>query len=112
MKVYIKTDTTDRITAINSEMFIADTSGWVLIDEGEGDKYMHAQNHYFPLPLIDEYGVYRYKLVDGQPIERTPEEMETDRPEPPEPEETTEDLTLEMLVDHEYRLCMIELGIY
>ena len=112
MKVYVKTDNQNRVTAINSSMFIDDITGWTEIDEGEGDKYMHAQGHYFPKPIRDEYGVYCYKLADGQPIERTPEEMEADRPEPPEPEESTEDLTLEMLVDHEYRLCMIELGIY
>lgn len=111
VKVYIKTDSEDRITAINSSMFITDTSNWTEIDEGNGDRYMHAQTHYFPLPIINDNGVYRYKLTDGVPVERTPEEMAEDMPEPSQPEESTEELTLEMIVDHEYRLCMLELGL-
>lgn len=76
--VYVKTDTANRITAINSSAFLPDTTGWVEIDSGFGDKYHHAQGNYFDKPIRDEHGVYRYKLVDGQPAPRTAEEMDAD----------------------------------
>lgn len=76
--VYVKTDEDNRITAINSSAFLKDTDGWTEIDSGYGDKYHHAQGNYFPLPVMDWRGIYRYKLEDGQPKERTPEEMDAD----------------------------------
>ena len=76
--VYVRTDDADRITAINSSAFLPDTTGWVQIDSGYGDRYHHAQGNYFPQPIIDERGIYRYKLVEGKPIERTQEEMDAD----------------------------------
>lgn len=76
--VYIKTDDTNRITAIDSSAFLSDTTGWTEIDSGYGDKYHHAQGNYFPQPLYDERGICRYKLVDGKPVERTQEEMDAD----------------------------------
>lgn len=77
-KVYVKTDEQNRILAINSDAFLADTEGWTLIDEGSGDKYHHAQNNYMSLPIHDERGAYRYKLVNGAVTERTAEEMQAD----------------------------------
>ena len=76
--VYVRTDDAGRITAINSSAFLPDATGWVRIDNGYGDKYHHAQGNYFPQPIIDERGIYRYKLVDGKPVERTQEEMDAD----------------------------------
>lgn len=76
--VYVRTDKNGNIVAVSSDAFLQSTDGWILIDEGTGDKYHHAQGNYFPLPLIDENGVYRYKLVDGIAAERTAEEMATD----------------------------------
>ena len=75
MRVYIKTDDKNRVTAVNSEVFISDTTGWTEIDKGDGDRYVHAQGNYFPKPLVDENGVYRYKYADGIVSERTAEEM-------------------------------------
>jgi len=66
------------VVAINSDVFLTDTNGWVQIDEGDGDRYMHAQGNYLPKPLMDEQGRYRYKLVDGAVVERTPEELAAD----------------------------------
>ena len=82
-EVYVQTDDANRIIAINSSAFLYDTEGWVEIDRGFGDRYHHAQGNYLPLPLMDERGVYRYKLVDGKVAERTQEEMDGDyvRPE-------------------------------
>lgn len=76
--VYVLTDTQGHITAINSSAFLADTTGWVQIDQGGGDKYHHAQGNYFDKPITDNRGIYRYELVDGQPVERTQEEMDAD----------------------------------
>ena len=53
-------------------------AGWVLIDEGYGDRYNLCQGNYFPQPIMDDRGIYRYKLVDGKPVERTQEEMDAD----------------------------------
>lgn len=80
--VYIKTGDANRITAVNSSAFLPDTTGWTEIDSGYGDKYHHAQGNYFPQPIMDERGIYRYKLVGGKPVERTQEEMDADYVEP------------------------------
>lgn len=88
-KVYIQADTRNRITAINSDAFLADTSGWTQIDEGDGDKFHHAQGNYLTMPIVTDEGVPRYKLVDGKVIERTAEEIQADidaiPPPPPDP---------------------------
>lgn len=76
--VYVKADDQSRIIAVNSSAFLPDTSGWVEIDSGFGDKYHHAQGNYFPKPIMDNRGIYRYKLVNGQPTERTQDEMDAD----------------------------------
>ena len=82
MRVYIKTDHENRVTAVNSEIFISDTTGWTEIDRGDGDKFAHAQGNYLPKPLTDDNGVYRYKYADGAVSERTAEEMAGDIPAP------------------------------
>ena len=84
--VYVKIDENNRVTDINSSAFISDVSEWAEIDMGVGDRYHHAQGNYFPKPLTDENGVYRYKYADGIVSERTAEEMAGDIPAPvPEP---------------------------
>lgn len=93
--VYVCIDNQSRIIGINSSAFIGDTSNWIKIDEGLGDKYHHAQNNYFDKPLYTEDGVPRYKLVDGKAIERTSEEIESDKSEPPLPQPTITDLIKE-----------------
>ena len=78
MRVFIKTDSKNRITAVNSEIFISDFSGWTEIDSGDGDKFAHAQGNYFPKPVMDENGVYRYKFENGAVCERSADEMAAD----------------------------------
>lgn len=80
--VYVKLDDANRIISVNSSAFLSGTDGWTEIDSGYGVKYHHAQGNYFPQPIMDERGIYRYKLVDGKPIERTQEEMDADYVEP------------------------------
>ena len=73
--VYVKTNSSGYITTVNSSAFLPDTTGWVEIDSGYGDKYHHAQGNYFPLPIITDGGVYRYRVVGGKPVECSPEEI-------------------------------------
>lgn len=84
--VYVKPNSKGYIAAVNSSTFLTDTTGWVEIDSGYGDKYHHAQGNYFPEPIITMGGAYRYKLVDGKAVECTAEEIkeqeEANKPEP------------------------------
>ena len=73
--VYVKTNSSGYITAVNSSAFLTDTTDWTEIDSGYGDKYHHAQGNYFPQPIITDGGAYRYRLVDGKPVECTAEEI-------------------------------------
>lgn len=84
-KVYVKTDYRNRIIACDGgygEPYM-NIEEWIFIDEGEGAKYDHCQNGYFHMPITDDRGIYRYKLVDGKPIERTQKEMDDDYAEIP-----------------------------
>lgn len=84
--VYVKTDDSGYITAVNSSAFLPDLPGWTEIDSGYGDKYHHAQGNYFPESIITEGGAYRYKLVDGKAVECSAEEIavqeEANKPAP------------------------------
>ena len=73
--VYVKPNDAGYITAVNSSAFLTDTTGWVEIDSGYGDKYHHAQNNYFPERIKTYGGAYRYKLVVGIAMECTAEEI-------------------------------------
>lgn len=87
--VYVRIDNMDRIVSINSSAFLTDTNGWIEIDRGFGDKYYHAQGNYLPMPLYEERGIPRYKLVESKPVKRTQEEIDADYVEPvPQPSET------------------------
>ena len=83
--VYVKPNDSGYITSVNSSEFLSDTTGWVEIDRGYGDKYHHA-----PESIWTDGGAYRYKLVDGKPVECTPEEIkaqeEARKPVPVEPD--------------------------
>ena len=78
MRVYIKTDDKNRVTAISSEIFISDTTGWTEIDRGDGDRYVHAQGNYLPKPLTTSEGYYRYKYDNGNVVERSEDEINSD----------------------------------
>lgn len=66
--VYIKVNDNNEIVAICSDIFIDDVSNWLKIDEGEGDKYAHAQSLYFEKSLIDDNGNYNYRYENGKII--------------------------------------------
>lgn len=104
--VYIKTDSQNRVTAVNSSAFLSDPTGWIRIDEGEGDRYTHAQSNYFDKPIITEDGAHQYiYLGDRKWRECTAEEMAADihpaAPASPTLQERVEALeaaTLEMIM--------------
>lgn len=84
-KVYVKTDTQNRIIAVDGGYTISNCTPieeWTLIDEGEGDRYNLCQSNYLPLSVRDDRGLYQYKLVGKTPVERTEEEMDADWHEP------------------------------
>lgn len=92
-KVYAQVDAAGRVTALNSSAFLADADGWVLLGEGSGDRFQHAQGNYLPQPLRDERGVCRYKWMDGALLPRTEAEMRGDLPPTSQAASTEERLT-------------------
>lgn len=88
-RVFVRVDIAGRVAAINSCEFVPDADGWIEIDSGWGDRYHHAQGNYLPRPLVDERGLYRYKLVYGKIVERTQEEIDGDYT-PPTPAPNTD----------------------
>lgn len=88
IKVYIKINESNIIVAINSQIFLKDLMEWIEIDEGKGDKYVHAQNNYFEKGLVDEHRRYNYKYIDDTVVE-IPED---EKPEikPIQPKTSTE----------------------
>ncbi len=77
-KVYVLPDSSGYITRIDGGYTIGsitDPENWVLIDDGNGDKYNLCQGNYFPQPIRTMGGAYRYKLVDGKPVECATEEL-------------------------------------
>lgn len=70
-RVYISKDSESNITSINSEIFLSqeEIQKMTEIDKGQGDKYAHAQGLYLEKGLVDKYGRYNYKYVEGKVIE-------------------------------------------
>lgn len=112
-KVYVLPDADGRITRIDGGISVGnilDFNGWVLIDEGTGDRYNLCQSNYLPGPLMDERGIYRYKLVDGAAVERTQEEMDADYVVP-EPKPSTDERVAQLEAQNETLLeCLLEMS--
>ena len=93
--VYVKLNENSYITAVDSSAFLTGTTDWVEIDRGSGDRYHHAQGNYFQESIMTIGGAYRYKLVNGKPVECTPEEIavqeEANKPAPVKPESSVWD---------------------
>lgn len=91
-EVYIKIDDNGCIIAVNSSEFLTDTSDWIKIDEGYGDKYHHAQGNYFPDGLYEfDHVIPLYKYVDGTAVRRSDAEIQADIDALPAPEPTAEE---------------------
>lgn len=112
-KVYALTDDRSRITRIDGGYTMSNITNpaeWALIDEGYGDRYNLCQSNYLPSPLYTPDGIPRWKLVNGKPVLRDDAEIEADREAIPAPKPTEEDTLLDLMADHEYRICMIEIN--
>lgn len=108
--VYAKIDDQNRLTAVNSSAFLRKTDGWTEIDSGYDDRCHHAQGNYFPKSIIDERRIYRYKLVDGKPVERTQEEMDADYVVP-ELKPSTDERVAQLEAQNETLLeCLLEMS--
>lgn len=94
-KVYILIDSKNRILRCEGGYTmrnITNPEEWILIDEGTGDKYNLCQSHYFEGGLYTEEGICRYIYENGYYRLRTESEIESDKPEPVQPEPTTTDI--------------------
>lgn len=79
------------ITSINSEIFLSqeEIQAMTEIDQGQGNKYAHAQSQYLEKELVDEHGRYNYKFVEGKVVEVAEEEKPTIKE--PEQQATAQD---------------------
>ena len=66
IKVYVKVNENKEIIEVGSSIFIKDPTNYIVIDNGFGDKYAHAQSQYFEKPLINEDGKYNYNYKNGE----------------------------------------------
>lgn len=81
-KVYIRVDEQDRILRCEGGYTMGNIDNveeWLLIDEGNGDKYNLCQSHYFDGGLYTEDGICRYKWTGRSAVERSEEEIAADR---------------------------------
>lgn len=89
-KVYIQTDDSGRILRCEGGYTTpTDLSGWLEIDEGNGDRYNLCQSHYFNGGLYTMDGIPRYRWDGEKAVLRSEEELEADRTALPNPEPTT-----------------------
>ena len=67
------------ITSINSEIFLSQEEIQTMteIDQGQGDKYAHAQSQYLEKGLVDEHGRYNYRFLEGKVVEVAEEDKPT-----------------------------------
>ena len=89
-KVYIQTDTEGRILRCEGGYTTpADLTGWIEIDEGNGDRYNLCQSHYFDGGLYTMDGIPRYHWDGEKAVLRSKDELDADRDAIPEPEPST-----------------------
>ena len=71
-RVYILVNENNYIIRIEGEYSLpSDLNGWILIDEGRGDRYNLAQNYYLEKPVKDFVtGNYNYQYINGEIVEK------------------------------------------
>ena len=98
-KLYIRVDAAGTIVHGFSYAFELPQDGDILLTD-DGPRHFHL---YWPEPLTNERGQYRYKWIDGQRVERTPEELDAEwsqrPPAPKTPEQERLDLIQKALDD-------------
>ena len=89
-KVYIQTDADGRILRCEGGYTTpADLSGWLEIDEGNGDRYNLCQNHYFDGGLYTMDRIPRYRWDGEKAVLRSEDELEADLDAIHDPEPST-----------------------
>lgn len=89
-KVYIQTDAEGRILRCEGGYTTpADLTGWLEIDEGNGDRYNLCQSHYFDGGLYTMDGIPRYRWDGEKTALRSEDELEADREALPKPSPST-----------------------
>ena len=89
-KVYIQTDAEGRILRCDGGYTTpTDLTGWLEIDEGDGDRYNLCQSHYFDGGLYTMDGIPRYRWDGSAAVLRTDDELEAERAAQPKPQPTT-----------------------
>lgn len=108
-KVLITIDERNLVTAIGSDIFIIDINGWIVIDEGTGDKFAHAQSNYLKHDLFDYQCRNNYIYESG--ALRLLHESEKTMLFPQEEQVTFEEHMTDAYLDLDYRLSCMELGL-
>lgn len=105
--IYIQTHE-NKIITCNAGNYEITSEGWHLIYSGTEEE---APN-FFPKGLMSSRGGKYYAYINGEVIERSPEEIAAEEDElNPIDNYNPQDDTDAMLVDLEYRLTLLELGI-
>ena len=92
--VYILPDAEGRVLRCEGGYTISsidDSGRWVLVDEGDGDRYNLCQTHYFTPGLRTADGICRYVYENGIVRLRGEDEIENDRRAAPQPDYDPED---------------------
>ncbi len=100
--VYVKLDAQNRVVAVKGVGAGLPCDGWRLIDSGTGDRYQHAQNHYFDKSIVttvEGFLCHTY-MMDNEIRESTPMEIAAELAElqaarPPAPPTPIEELQSE-----------------
>ena len=64
VKVYVKVNSNDEIVAVMSGQFLISSEDWICVDEGVGDRFVHAQSRYLNKPIFNQDGKPNYKLIN------------------------------------------------
>lgn len=112
-KHYITTDSQGRITGgwSNGPLPDRDTTDAVCINEQGGYQFRLAPVGEENPPLYTMDGIPLYRWDGEQIVPRTEEEIAADRAAVPKPPPSEKEDLAGLLVDHEYRLTLLELGV-
>lgn len=87
-KVYILLDSEGKVINCDGGDFeagIPEKSKWLLIDEGDGEKFSNPKAFYF-VPSVRTYdGICQWKYVNGHVVQRSQAEIEAERYLTPRP---------------------------
>lgn len=112
IQVYIKTNNEGYIEEVPSNIFLQEFTDWIQIDEGDGDKYAHAQSNYLSKPLYNSDNTHNYIFENSNIRETTDQEKEEERKNQSSNEvQSSEDFESMYLLDLDYRITLLENGI-